>query len=669
VGEGGGGRTRRRGGAGVGVTRGSEPAPDRRASATFGLVRRGVGGCLGALIAGALVLAPAAHARDAIVTSFDGTPIVAHFFPAPGLAQGEVAPTILVGHGWGGSGANSPPPHYADAGYNVLTWDARGFGGSGGTVMIDHPEFEARDVQALIDFVAAQPEAELDAPGDPRVGMDGPSYGGGIQFITAARDPRVDAITPTIAWHSLNRALYRSEVVKAGWDLALVGLGIPTSLLPGVFSPAGVQAGHQSDFFYDAVVSGVSTGQLSPEVQRWLSEHGPDFLLERIEAPTMIVQGTADTLFTLDEAHDNYEALKRTGVPLRMMWFCGGHGVCLTGSDQQGASAITGDGGRVLERKLAWFARHLDGDRSADVGPTFEWIDETGEWRASASYPLEPVGHVTAEGSGTLPLTPGELPGSGVLIFATPSAVAVDVPIEVPEGHDVVGAPRLRLDYRATGASTRPDGRTAIFAQLVDERRDIVVNNFATPVLIELDGQPHRIELPLERIASRSTASGYTLQLVPQTSVYDLQRATGAVEIARAAIELPLVEPAGAAGDGRCANRLRGSRGKDRLTGTALSDSIAGRRGPDRLSGRGGADCLRGGRGSDRLKGGAGKDGIRPGRGRDRASGGAGRDTIRAARGGRDRIRCGGGRDKAYVHPRLDRWRGCERVARRPWSA
>jgi ABC-2 type transport system ATP-binding protein len=626
---------------------------------------RRVGGWLGTLIAGALAFAPAAQARDAIVTSFDGTPIVTHFFPAPGLAPGERAPTIMVGHGWGGSGATSPPEHFAAAGYNVLTWDARGFGGSGGTVMIDHPEFEARDAVALIDFVANQPEAQLDGPGDPRVGMDGPSYGGGIQFITAARDPRVDAITPTIAWHSLNRSLYRSEVVKAGWDLALVGLGIPTSALPGLFSPAGVQAGHQSEFFYEATVSGLATGQLSPEVQQWLTEHGPGFLLERIKAPTMIVQGTADTLFTLDEAHDNYVALERTGVPLRMMWFCGGHGVCLTGTDQEGLGGITGDGGRVLERKLAWFARHLDGDHSADVGPAFEWVDETGEWRSSARYPLQPVGAVTAEGSGTLPLTPGELPGSGVVIFASRSPIAVNVPIQVPEGHTVVGAPQLRLDYRATGVSTRPDGRTAIFAQLVDERRGVVVNNFATPVTIELDGEQHRIELPLERIASRTTADGYTLQLVPQTSVYDFQRATGAVEIASARIELPLVEPVAEVADGRCANLLRGTRGKDRLQGTGLSDRLAGRRGADRLRGRGGDDCLRGGGGRDRLGGGGGGDELRGGRGPDRVRGGAGPDLVRAARGGRDRIDCGPGRDRALVDRRRDSWRRCERVGRR----
>jgi hypothetical protein len=121
--------------------------------------------------------------------------------------------------------------------------------------MIDHPGFEARDALALIDLIASQPVAELVAPGDPGVGLEGPSYGGGIHFITAARDERVDAIAPTIAWNQLPSSLFKNDSVKLGWDLALVGLGIPTSLLPGVFSPASIQTGHQSPEFYDLMLS------------------------------------------------------------------------------------------------------------------------------------------------------------------------------------------------------------------------------------------------------------------------------------------------------------------------------------------------------------------------------------------------------------------------------
>jgi ABC-2 type transport system ATP-binding protein len=125
--------------------------------------------------------------------------------------------------------------NFINHGYNVLTWDPRGFGQSGGTVEIDDPRNEGRDVQALIDWVAKQPEAQLDqscsqtkrkrraksrkrgsksrvtcatSPNDPTIGMAGASYGGGIQLVSAALDKRIDAIAPTIAWHSLLTSLF-----------------------------------------------------------------------------------------------------------------------------------------------------------------------------------------------------------------------------------------------------------------------------------------------------------------------------------------------------------------------------------------------------------------------------------------------------------------------------
>ena len=132
-----------------------------------------------------------AIARDYVVTSFDGTPIVAHFFPAPDLKAGERQPTVLYGPGWSGAGQTDTTEgstveqvgiaRLLKAGYNVVTWDPRGFGGSGDVAHVDGPDYEARDVSAVIDLIATQSEARLDAAGDPRVGMVGGSYGGGIQ--------------------------------------------------------------------------------------------------------------------------------------------------------------------------------------------------------------------------------------------------------------------------------------------------------------------------------------------------------------------------------------------------------------------------------------------------------------------------------------------------------
>src|SRR5688500_11287658 len=96
--------------------------------------------------AAACMLPAPALARDVVVESFDGTDILAHFLPAPAAGK---KPTIMVGHGFGGQGERNPDAsgikRLLNAGFNVLTWDARGFGSSGGQVEIDSPEYEGRD--------------------------------------------------------------------------------------------------------------------------------------------------------------------------------------------------------------------------------------------------------------------------------------------------------------------------------------------------------------------------------------------------------------------------------------------------------------------------------------------------------------------------------------------
>ena len=579
-----------------------------------------------AVVAAATVIAPAAQARDAIVESFDGTPIVAHFFTGSGASEAKPAPTIMIGPGWGSPGATDPNKQpivdFASAGYNVLTWDPRGFGGSGGSVMIDHPQFEGRDAQALIDFIAEQGEAKLDSAGDPRLGMSGGSYGGGIQLILAGLDERVDVIAPTIAWNSLVTSLFKADKVKVGWGLGLTGLGIPQSIVPGVFSPAGVQTGNQSEQFFSTVVEGVLTGGVSAANKQWFAEHGPDYLLEGIKVPTLIVQGTVDTLFTLDEAAANYAALRKQGVPLRMVFMCGGHGVCLTKSDKGAA-----DSERAQTSRLAWFDRYLRARANTDTGPAFEWIDEDGAFHTSERFPLKPAGSLTGAGSGTLPLTPGisPPPGSGLLLLATPQPlVAVRAPIAAAAGREVVGTPQLSLTYSGTAVPAQ----THVFAQIVDRRRDIVVGNQATPIPVTLDGVEHTIEIPLESIASLSTDAGYELEIISGTTLYDIQRSAGAIDVITADVSLPV----GIGYDTPAPGCLRypfGTKAADRLVGSA------------------GRDCLRGKGGRDRIKALAGDD------------------VIRVAGGGADRVDCGPGRDKVVASEKKDRVKNCETVKRR----
>jgi ABC-2 type transport system ATP-binding protein len=493
-----------------------------------------------------LAIAAPAAARDAIVPSFDGTPLVVTLHPAAGLQPGQRAPTILQTHGWGGSRETNPDAASSEqtgnvgvgplrrAGFNVLTWDSRGFGDSGGIVTVDAPDREGRDVQALLDWLAKQPEAKLDGPGDPRAGMEGVSYAGGIELVAAGLDKRIDAIAPTIAWNSLITALYRDETVKGGWASLLYGSGKPAAQFDGLDSPAGPQTGGLDPHIDSAFSSGASTGTLSAEDRAWFASRGPgDALVGRIRVPTMLIQGTADTLFTLSEAIRNASVLQAHGVPIKMLWFCGGHGACLTGS---------GPAGHIEDAVIRWLRRYVAGDTSVSTGPQFEWLADDAKWRSTASYPPPAGTPLTGQGSGTLAVNPSDVV-SGSPIAAGPAANAVNVPIHVRPAQ-VAGEPVLTLTYAATGT-----GSGRVFAQIVDNTRNLVLGNQVTPIAIALDGRTHTVARRLEGVAaSVGSASRYTLQIIGGSQVYGPVRTTASVDVKRATIELPTVGASAAGG-------------------------------------------------------------------------------------------------------------------------
>ena len=335
--------------------------------------------------------------RDVKVISFDGTPIYVHFMPAAGLQKDQRAPTILDGPGLALPGATNPDALQDEllpndvigvgtlrqAGYNVVTWDPRGEWSSGGQLEVDHPDFEGRDVSAIISWLATQREVQLDDPAmlDPRIGMVGASYGGGIQLATAANDHRIDAIVPTIAWHSLSTSLYKDQAFKSSWGTILVAALIGTNA-------------RVNPRIYPGLIYGDITGTITPADQQLIEERGPGDLVNQITAPTLLIQGTIDTLFTLAEADATRKRSLPHGVPTKVVWFCGGHGACLS---------TTNDGVLVKRATMDWLNRYVKGDLSVDTGPQFEWVDQHGQQFSSDTYPV--IVASSAKG-GVLPLLP-----------------------------------------------------------------------------------------------------------------------------------------------------------------------------------------------------------------------------------------------------------------------
>jgi ABC-2 type transport system ATP-binding protein len=477
--------------------------------------------------------AAAAPAQDVTVTSFDGTPIVAHWFPNPNLAPGQRAPLVLNGPGWAQAGANDPTKGVVrallDQGYNVLTWDPRGFGQSGGLATIDGADVEGRDTMALIDWAALQPVVQLDAPGDPRVGMVGGSYGGGIQYSTASIDPRLDALVPVVGWHSLTTSLYKDDTFKQGWNTLLYGSAAAKGLDPHIRS---------------AYASASATGVISPEDLAWFASRGPgDAALAKIKTPTLIMGGTIDTLFGLDEDVKIYQRLKANGIPVKMAWVCGGHGACLIGNGGTLTSPELSLAG--LERAQddpvpdqltdAWLSKYLKGN-ATDTGPAFEARSDDGRYYTAKRYPVPQAKPLVGTGRGTLKVTPGATSGTAIASVPVPSG-AVTASVRAPRASLLVGAPRATLTYRAT--STTP--RTTIYAQLVNVRRKVVVGNNAVPIPLIADGKPHTVSRDLVPILSTARRGDrYQLQLIAGTKQWVDQRAQATVKVAKATVRVPV---------------------------------------------------------------------------------------------------------------------------------
>jgi ABC-2 type transport system ATP-binding protein len=488
--------------------------------------------------------------RDVKVISFDGTPIYVHFFPAQNLPSGTTtAPTILNGPGLGLPGETNPlavdNPFLANQvvgmatllqnGYNVVTWDPRGeWGSKGGTLEIDNPNVEARDMQAIISWVAQQPEAAFD-PGsttDPLIGMVGASYGGGIQLVTAAIDKRVDAIVPTIAWNNLNSSLDKAGAPKTSWGLFL-----------GV---ALILTGSNTDSrAYATLVDALFTGRVPDASKEFLDESGPDYLLDRIEAPALLFEGTVDTLFTLKEADLNAKALIGNGVPTKVVWYCGGHGGCITS---------TNDGEVVDRATMAWLDKYVKG-LPVSTGPQFEWVDQHGRNFSSDTYPV-PTGtpiEATRDERDSLPLSlflGGSGPNfaafngglvNGLLGFLSGAKAsnAVELTIDPQDTTTyIVGEPTLDFTYSGTGKNP------FVYAQLVDDSTGLVLGNQVTPIPVLLDGKEHQASVPLEMVAhTLAPGQTVTLQIVASAVTYQPLKGGGNVTISDIKLTLPTADP------------------------------------------------------------------------------------------------------------------------------
>lgn len=485
------------------------------------------------------------------VISFDGTPISTNFFPAVGLSPGQTAPTVLTTAGLSSSGMTDPygrwdrsvgdrpglagyaTPGIApvrESGYNVVTWDSRGKGASGGILELGAPEYEGRDTQTIITYYTNQGWVSTDPTGDPLIGMMGGSMGGLQQLVAASIDGRIDAIVPAIAPNDVLTSLYPDRSFNTLWGGAL----LPLALLG-----AGARVNPE---IYLGAVTGTLTDWIPPGYVALLERTGPGDRVADITAPTLLIQGVPDTLFTLTDAVTSAQMLLSAGTPTKMLWYCGGHGVCLNP-----ASPIQNQ--LILDSTLNWLDRYVKGVDTPEL-PTFRWVDQRGQFFASDLMPFDPEfagAALLASGrGGLLPMISG-IGGGGPQLAALPSPAvassralnAVNLTVTAPAaGGDtlVVGAPALTFTYSGVGLSKN------VYAQLVDDQTDLVLGNAVTPVPVVLDGQPHTVTVALQNVAqTMAPGSTLTLQITNTAAPFLNSLALGVVDITAIEIALPTV--------------------------------------------------------------------------------------------------------------------------------
>ncbi|MGW4802892.1 alpha/beta fold hydrolase [Kitasatospora sp. NPDC004272] len=324
-----------------------------------------------------------------VAGSADSVRIDTSFFTAGGSGR---RPAVLLAHGFGGSKDELRPraEELARQGYAVLTWSARGFGKSTGQIGLNQPEREVADVSRLLDWLAQRPEVQLDAPGDPKVGVTGASYGGAVSLLAAGYDGRIDAIAPQITWFDLADALFPQAVrgssaadgvFKKLWAGIFFTTGSSSGLSAGLAAGSSTGAGAGSGDgpvgcgrfraelceMYDRVAA---AGRPDADAVKLLEHSSPAAVADRIKVPTLVVQGQQDSLFPLDQGDRIAAAVAANGAPVAVDWFGAGH--------DGGQESST----RADARITAWFDHYLKGDGTG-TGPAFRvtrtgGVDSTG---------------------------------------------------------------------------------------------------------------------------------------------------------------------------------------------------------------------------------------------------------------------------------------------------
>jgi ABC-2 type transport system ATP-binding protein len=492
------------------------------------------------------------------------------------LPDSTPAPAVLLTQGFSGdkTGIDSEARTFAEHGYVALAYSVRGFGQSGGLIHFAAPDYEIKDAEKLVSYLAKMPQVR-EVDGRAQIAAWGSSYGGGISLLLAAADHRVGAVSADITWNNLEQAFFPNGAgsgpgpFKKLWVGSLFGNGFSQQAaldaITGRPPPPGVpkQSASCGRFAPDvcaAYQSSAAAGAPNAALRRLMARASPASVLGKITAPTQLTQGEQDSLFPLSQADANARGLARHGTPVRVVWRTGGHD---TGAGEGTAAndAVSWFdkvfAGRVARRQPFVFTEQ-SGVVSAETGNASTATLQAGGYpgivgtpRHTRTVTLAGLSQQISSPGGGTPAVITDIPGLGGIsgrfdqalaqIAGSPGQTAAFASPKLADSVPIVGAPTVRL--RVT-SSTHDATLFAGLRDLAPDDTSTLPSQLVAPIRLAglQPGVPETVTVQLPSFV-RNVQAGHRLVLTVSSTdfSYTLPRdaRTYTVALAGGALTLP----------------------------------------------------------------------------------------------------------------------------------
>lgn len=421
---------------------------------------------------------------DEEIPSFDGTSLALSLYEP---ASGDSQPAVIVAQGGVSprSSVDQRARALASEGYVALTFDPRGVGESGGKLRFGGSR-DVKDISALLDHLADTASVRMDGSDEPRVGIEGTSAGGWRGLRAASDDDRIDGLTCLVTPYDAATSIGRDGVLKWPWTYF-------------VYRAVRIPSVNPTDEFLELTQEAVDSKEPPEELLKFFEERSPKAGLERVDAPTLVLNGWHDRAFPPRDSLALYRELT-AAAEKRLAMLDLGH-------DLEGAPFNETQYAFVSEVRRDWLAKHLRDEEPSDGSrlnepPVHFYQAQSDTFEAYETLPdgerSFPLREGTGEGATRLELDGDENDRRAEFDFP------VDADLEL------AGVGRISLH------ATPTDGDPHLFAALQDvppEESDAEPTHIKDQVTATELTEPGAVSFELNGV-QRTVEEGHTLRLV-----------------------------------------------------------------------------------------------------------------------------------------------------------